>query len=86
MEIEDVELAVNAQKGFKNGVLGLGRLHSVEEHAVKWYLDKVRHILVQHAELEKREGKNIDYAIPQKQSQGVESDELCRLIGPEYEW
>jgi hypothetical protein len=30
VESEDVELAVNAQKGFKNGILGLGRLHSVE--------------------------------------------------------
>jgi hypothetical protein len=30
VETEDVELAVNAQKGFKSGVLGLGRLHSLE--------------------------------------------------------
>lgn len=30
VETEDVELAVSAQKGFKNGVLGIGRLHSVE--------------------------------------------------------
>jgi hypothetical protein len=30
VETEDVELAVNAQKGFRNGVLGTGRLHSVE--------------------------------------------------------
>jgi phenylpropionate dioxygenase-like ring-hydroxylating dioxygenase large terminal subunit len=42
VEIEDVELAVAAQKGFNNGVLGKGRLHPVEEHAVKWYVDKLR--------------------------------------------
>jgi hypothetical protein len=30
VETEDVELAVNAQKGFNSGVLGLGRLHPVE--------------------------------------------------------
>ena len=30
VETEDVELAVSAQKGFMSGVLGLGRLHSVE--------------------------------------------------------
>ena len=30
VETEDVELAVNAQKGFMSGVLGLGRLHSIE--------------------------------------------------------
>jgi hypothetical protein len=86
VETEDVELAVNAQKGFKNGVLGLGRLHSVQEHAVKWYLDKVQDILVRHAELEKAEGKNIDYAVPKPQSDAVEEDQLCKLMGPEYEW
>ena len=47
---------MKAQTGFKNGVLGRGRLHSVEEHVVKWYQDKVRDVLVQYAELEKREG------------------------------
>lgn len=86
VEIEDVELAVNAQKGFKNGILGLGRLHPQEEHAVKWYLDKVRNILVKHAGMEKREGRNIDYAIPKAQSDAVEADELCRLVGPEIDW
>ena len=30
IETEDVELAVSAQKGFKSGVLGVGRLHSIE--------------------------------------------------------
>lgn len=84
VEIEDVELAVNAQKGFKSGILGRGRLHSVEEHAVKWYLDKVGKILVEHAELEKEQGKNIDYAIPQKQSDAVETDRLCMLVGQEH--
>ncbi|EXJ73441.1 uncharacterized protein A1O5_03201 [Cladophialophora psammophila CBS 110553] len=86
VEIEDVELAVNAQKGFKSGVLGLGRLHSIEEHAVKWYLDKVRAVLVGHAEAEKAAGKNIDYSVPQAQSEAAEQDELCKLVGPEYEW
>lgn len=86
MEIEDVELAVNAQKGFKNGVLGLGRLHPVHEHAITWYLNKVRDILVKHAEMEKREGRNVDYAIPKAQSDAVEADQLCRLVGPEFDW
>ncbi|KAK5551796.1 hypothetical protein LTR46_010153 [Exophiala xenobiotica] len=86
VETEDVELAVNAQKGFKNGVLGTGRLHSVEEHAVKWYLDKVRDMLVRHAELEKAEGKNVDYAIPKAQADAGEEDAVCKLVGPEYEW
>lgn len=86
VEIEDVELAVNAQKGFKNGVLGLGRLHPVQEHAVLWYSDKVRDILVKHAEMEKREGRNVDYAIPKAQSDAVEADQLCKLVGPEFDW
>ena len=30
VEVEDVELAVAAQKGFINGVLGKGRLHPVQ--------------------------------------------------------
>jgi hypothetical protein len=30
VEVEDVELAVAAQKGFSNGVLGRGRLHPVQ--------------------------------------------------------
>ncbi|KIW69315.1 hypothetical protein PV04_05197 [Phialophora macrospora] len=86
VETEDVELAVNAQKGFKSGVLGLGRLHSIEEHAVKWYLDKVKDALVRHAESEKAQGRNIDYAIPQAQSDAAQEDELCKLVGPEYDW
>lgn len=38
VETEDVELAVNAQKGFKTGVLGVGRLHSVEGKFTNSYL------------------------------------------------
>jgi len=38
VETEDVELAVNAQKGFKTGVLGIGRLHSVEGKFTNSYL------------------------------------------------
>jgi hypothetical protein len=30
IEVEDVVLAVAAQKGFSNGVLGRGRLHPVQ--------------------------------------------------------
>lgn len=30
VEVEDIELAVAAQRGFMNGVLGRGRLHSVQ--------------------------------------------------------
>ena len=30
VEVEDVQLAVAAQRGFMNGVLGRGRLHSVQ--------------------------------------------------------
>lgn len=41
---------------------------------------------MRHAELEKAEGKSIDYAIPKVQSDAVEADELCRLVGPEVEW
>jgi len=36
VEIEDVELAISAQKGFKNGVLGQGRLHSIEGMSALW--------------------------------------------------
>jgi hypothetical protein len=86
VETEDVELAVKAQTGFKNGVLGRGRLHSVEEHAVKWYQDKVRDVLVQYAELEKREGWNADYAIPREQREYEEGDRLCGLLGKEFDW
>lgn len=110
VETEDVELAVSAQKGFMSGVLGLGRLHSIEgkssssfaqvvsrlmdpvadngriEHAVKWYLDKVKDLLVRHAESEKAAGKSIDYAVPKAQSDAAEEDELCKLVGPECEW
>jgi hypothetical protein len=118
VENEDVELAVQAQRGFSNGVLGRGRLHSVEgmhshrspypglcyhkqflgrgkligdefltvEHAVKWYQDKVREVLVKHAELEEREGKNVDFAVPREQRQFVEEDRVCKLLGNEFDW
>jgi hypothetical protein len=56
------------------------------EHAVKWYLDKVRAILVEHAESEKAAGKNIDFAIPKAQAEAAEQDELCKLVGPETDW
>ena len=42
--------------------------------------------MVRHAELEKAEGKNIDFAIPKAQSDAVEDDELCKLVGPECDW
>lgn len=86
VESEDVELAVAAQQGFTNGILGKGRIHPTQEHAVKWYQDKVKDILSRHAELEQREGKNIDYAIPQAQSTYEEGDTLCKIMGPEYEF
>lgn len=40
VETEDVELAVNAQKGFKNGVLGIGRLHSVEGETIDLFSNR----------------------------------------------
>lgn len=86
VETEDVELAVSAQKGFSNGILGKGRLHSVQEHAVKWYQDKVRKALTEHAEMEKELGKAVDYSVPAKQREYDESDPVCKLVGPEIEW
>jgi len=86
VEVEDVELAVAAQKGFINGVLGKGRLHPVQEHAVKWYQDKVRTALTQHAEMEIKEGKAVDYSIPKEQGRFDQEDALCKMMGPEIEW
>lgn len=91
VEVEDIELSEAAQRGFSSGVLGRGRLHSQQEHAIKWYLDKVGDILVEHAELEKKEGRNIDWSVPESQREGVLSiddkgDKLCKLVGPEFEW
>lgn len=103
VEIEDVELAVDAQKGFVNGTLGKGRIHptqgksgsllvssrmltSFPEHAVAWYQKKVKDILTRHAEMEAKEGKNIDYSVPEAQSSYEEGDALCRMLGPEYEF
>jgi hypothetical protein len=53
---------------------------------VKWYQDKVRKALVEHAVLEAKEGKNIDHSIPKEQAEYGEEDELCKLLGPEFEW
>lgn len=86
LEVEDVELAVKAQKGFMNGVLGRGRLHPVEEHAVKWYQDKVRKTLLEHAEIEQKNGRAVNYSIPEKQREYEEEDALCKIMGPEVGW
>jgi hypothetical protein len=86
VEVEDVDLAMKSQNEFMNGVLAKGRLHPVQEHAVKWYQDKVRKSLVEHAELEEKEGRSIDYSIPLKQREYADSDALCKLMGPEVEW
>ena len=56
------------------------------EHAVKWYQDKIRKVLIDHAALETKEGKNIDYSIPEEQSEYQETDDLCKMLGPEFEW
>jgi hypothetical protein len=80
VEVEYVDLAVKAQKGFMNGVLAKGRLHTVQEHAVKWYQDKVRKSLVEHAELEQKEGRSIDYSIPVKQWEYEDNDALCKFF------
>jgi hypothetical protein len=53
---------------------------------VKWYQNKVRKVLIEHAALEAKEGKNIDFSIPKAQSEYEERDELCKMLGPEYEW
>jgi len=86
VEVEDVELAVSAQKGFMNGVLGKGRLHPVQEHAVKWYQDKVKQTLEEHAKLEMDSGKAVDYSIPKGQAEFGDADPVCKMIGPEIEW
>jgi len=46
----------------------------------------VQELLVRHAEREKAEGRNIDFAIPRGQAEAVEADTLCKLVGAEYEW
>ncbi|KAG4439938.1 hypothetical protein IFR05_004564 [Cadophora sp. M221] len=86
VEKEDVELAVAAQRGFDGGVLGRGRLHPVQEHAIKWYQDKVRKTLLEHKEMEIKEGKIINYATPVEQGAFEDGDALCKLMGPEFEW
>ncbi len=56
------------------------------EHAVKWYQDKVRTLVTDYTKLEAKEDRNIDFSIPQAQSDYNLGDELCKLIGPELEW
>jgi hypothetical protein len=56
------------------------------EHAVKWYQDKVRETLTQHAEMEMREGKAVDYSIPKEQAAFEEAGPVCKIMGPEIEW
>jgi hypothetical protein len=56
------------------------------EHAVKWYQDKVRERLTQHADMEMREGKAVDFSIPKEQCAFEEADPLCKMMGPETEW
>lgn len=53
---------------------------------MKWYQDKIKTSVTDHAKLEAKEGRNIDYSIPQAQGNYDRSDELGKLIGPEYEW
>lgn len=36
VESEDVELVANVQKGYENGVLGLGRLYGLPTHGHHW--------------------------------------------------
>jgi hypothetical protein len=56
------------------------------EHAVKWYQEKVRKSLTEHAELEIKEGKAFDYSIPAKQKEFEDGDPVCKMMGPEIEW
>lgn len=43
-------------------------------------------MLVDHAELEKQSGRNIDHAVPREQDLYNSSDPLCKLMGPELEF
>jgi hypothetical protein len=60
--------------------------NGLAEHAVKWYQDKVRKSLSEHAELEKKLEKNVDYSIPAQQAEHDESDPICKMMGPEMDW
>ena len=80
----DVDLAVKAQRGFMNGILG--RLHPLQEHAVMWYQDNVRETLVEHAQMGQKEDRAVDYSIPAKQREYEEEDAWCKMMGPEFEW
>jgi len=53
---------------------------------VKWYQDKVRETITEHAEMEIREGKAVDYSIPSEQAEFVEADPVCKIMGPEIGW
>ena len=53
---------------------------------MKWYQGKVRETLMEHAKMEKREGKAVDYSVPKDQVAFEEADPLCKLMGPEIEW
>ena len=60
--------------------------NNIAEHAVKWYQDKVRESLLEHAGLELELGKAVDYSIPAEQAAYDESDPVCKIVGPEIEW
>ena len=58
----------------------------ITEHAVKWYQNKVRKALTEHADFEMAVGKAVDYSIPKDQAAFEEGDTLCKMMGPEIEW
>jgi hypothetical protein len=39
-----------------------------------------------HTKLEAKERKKIDYSVPAVQGEYKKSDELCKMMGSEYEW
>ena len=53
---------------------------------MKWYQDKVRETLTEHAELETKEGRAIDYSIRKEQAAFEAADPLCQMMGPEIQW
>ncbi len=53
---------------------------------MKWYQDKVRETLREHAEMEIREGRAVDFSIPKKQAAFEEADPICKMTGSEIEW
>jgi hypothetical protein len=58
----------------------------VAEYAVKWYQDRVRETLTDHAKIEKKEGKAIDHSVPKDQAAFEEADPLCKMMVPEIAW